>query len=53
MRTKASQDVYDVPAWEAVIEEAKALSINDDTRVVYEELLSAFPTKVGLETSRG
>ncbi|KXZ55915.1 hypothetical protein GPECTOR_2g1466 [Gonium pectorale] len=45
LRAKAAQDVYDVTAWDQAWDELKLLPMTDESRAIYEELVSAFPTK--------
>lgn len=38
--------IYDCQAWEQIADDLKALSISDDTRAAFEELITVFPAAV-------
>lgn len=46
LRSTAAKDVYDVGAWTRAVEDLKSISISDDARSAYEEVLQVFPSAV-------
>jgi hypothetical protein len=47
LRAQALQHDYDVPAWEQLADDLKAVpAINDDVRAAYEEFLAVMPSAV-------
>ncbi len=47
LKARNAEDKYDVPGWDQAWEELKSMPLAEESRAAYEELVSAFPTKVG------